>query len=100
MDFKKPIPAKRVFATAAKVQRLFKIPPLDEGTGRRNPPTNLGPTRWPTQYRNNQYQTPCTPVRTATKNASKQIATNKIFGSSLLSDLFDADVNAEVGAKI
>jgi hypothetical protein len=98
----KPLPSKkRVFAAAAKVQRLLKIPPGDEGTGQRNSflRNSKALTGHPTCWRD-QYQTPCTPVRIAIRNARKQIPQNNTIGSSALSDFSDEDVNADIGAKM
>jgi hypothetical protein len=50
--------------------------------------------------KNDQYQTPCTPVSIAITSARKQIPENNTVGSSVLLDFSDEDVNADVGAKI
>jgi len=49
---------------------------------------------------NDQYQTPCTPVRIAIRNARRPIPPNNTIGSSVLSDFFDEEGNADEGAKM
>jgi len=47
-----------------------------------------------------QYQTPCSPVRIATRNAKRQIPQNKTTGSSCWSDFSDEAPNADIGVKM